>query len=331
MMTTETLQTASAGTHPHLLGDIGGTNARFAWQAQAHAPPTDIATYPCAEHESLLHAIRHYLAEHKHAVPQQCAIGIANPVTRDQVQMTNHHWSFSISGLKRELGLKRLVVLNDFTALALSLPALAAADLHAIGHGVAAPGAALAVLGPGTGLGVSGLVATGHGALAPINGEGGHITLAPGDARESAVVEWLRQRFGHASAERALSGPGLVNLHAATCALAGQASEALGPSEVIERARSGDASCTAALDLFCSFLGSTAGNLALTLGARGGVYIGGGIVPRLIPEVERSAFRERFESKGRFRDYLREIPTFVINTAVSPALIGAARALDLQE
>jgi len=317
-------------SHPRLLGDIGGTNARFAWQAAADAAPSEVATYACAEHASLRTAIGQYLADHHKPRPVACGIGIANPILGDRVQMTNHHWSFSISELQREIGAERLAVVNDFTALALALPALGEGDLRPVGAGSALPDAAMALLGPGTGLGASGLLPVAGGGWAPITGEGGHVTLAPADDRESAVLERLRHRFGHASAERALSGPGLVNLYVAACELARQAVQPLGPAEVIERARSGsDPCCAAALELFCNFLGSVAGNLALTLGARGGVFIGGGIAPRLLPELERSAFRERFEGKGRFRDYLRAIPTRVIDAAVSPALIGASRALDM--
>ena len=317
------------GSHPRLLGDIGGTNARFAWQTHPGATPSDVATYAGAQHDTLLSAIRHYLAEHGKLPPPDCAIGIANPIVGDQMQMTNHHWSFSISELQQQLGLQRLKVINDFTALALSLPALQPADLRAIGRGAALPGAPLAVLGPGTGLGVSGLLPAAHGRYVPINGEGGHVTLSACDDREAAVVDHLRRRFGHASAERALSGPGLVNLYDAACTLAGQPVQAMAPSDVIDHARAGtDPHCASALTLFCNFLGDVAGNLALTLGARGGVYIGGGIAPRLVEEIRRSAFRERFESKGRFRDYLGAIPTLIIDAAISPALVGAARALD---
>lgn len=316
-------------TAHRLLGDIGGTNARFAWQDHPQAPPSDIATYPCAQYESLLQAMRRYLADSGHAVPSLCAIGIANPVTGDQVQMTNHHWSFSISELQRDLGVQRLVVVNDFTALALSLPSLTAADLRPIGGGSAVVGAAMAVLGPGTGLGVSGLLPAGPGRFLPIDGEGGHVTLAASDDREAAVLQRLRQRFGHASAERAVSGPGLVHLHDAVCELADQAPQGLDPAEVIARARAAtDPHCATALELFCGFLGSVAGNLALTLGARGGVYLGGGIAPRIVAELESSSFRQRFEGKGRFRDYLSRIPTCVISSDVSPAFIGASRALD---
>ena len=186
------------------------------------------------------------------------------------------------------------------------------------------------MLGAGTGLGASGLAASPGGHLVPVTGEGRHITLAAQDDHEAAVVQHLRQHFGHVSAERVLSGPGLVNLYQALCALAARKAEHLDAAAVIVHAREGrDPQCATALDLFFNFLGSVAGDLALTLGARGGVYVGGGIVPRLIPELESSSFRDRFESKGRFRDYLRDIPTFVINTKVSPAFMGASRALDM--
>ncbi len=323
----------SAGHFPRLLGDIGGTNARFAWQASTGAPLSDVAVYICDAHHGLQDAIQTYLGAHGKGVPRGCAIAIANPITGDLVQMTNRDWSFSITALQRELGIERLEVINDFTAVALSLPALAAHELRQVGSGAAVLGAPMAVLGPGTGLGVSGLVPVGPGQgtviYAPLSGEGGHVTLSASTEREAAVLQWLHQRFGHASAERALSGPGLVNLYETACALSRQAAGPLAPAEVIELARRGtDPACVAALDLFCSFLGSVAGNLALTLGARGGVYVGGGIAPRLVAEIERSSFRERFESKGRFRGYLASIPTFIIDGGVIPALVGAMRALD---
>lgn len=317
-------------TVPRLLGDIGGTHARFAWQAHAQAPLTDVAVYPCAESASLLMAIRRYLQAQGRGAPPQCAIAIANPVTGDAVRMTNHDWSFSIAELTRELGCERLVVINDFTAQALALPALGPTDLQRVGGGAAVAGEAMAVLGPGTGLGVSGLVPAAGGAYAPIAGEGGHATLASNDEPEARVLQQLHRRYGHVSAERALSGPGLVNLYDGVCALDGAAPEALAPADVMSRAQAAsDARCVLALDLFCRFLGDVAGNLALTLGARGGVFIGGGIVPRLGERFAALPFRSRFDDKGRFRSYLEAVPVWVI-TAPAPALLGAARALDSQ-
>ena len=317
-----------------LLGDIGGTNARFAWQPRGGAPLQDIIALATADHASVGAAIAHYLATIGRSAPPWCAIGIANPITGDHVQMTNSHWSFSISALRAELGFERLRVINDFTALALALPELAPSELRQLGGGAAVPGTAIGLIGPGTGLGVSGLLpGAAPGSWVPLQGEGGHVTLAAASEREAAVLRVLRERFGHASAERAVSGMGLEALHAALTTLdapgnAGNATAALPAAEITARALAGsDARCAEAVSLFCSFLGSVAGNLALTLGARGGVYIGGGIVPRLGALFEGSAFRERFEAKGRFRDYLAQIPVFVIHASVSPALLGAARAL----
>jgi glucokinase len=316
---------------PRLLADIGGTHARLAWQAGRDAPLLDVATYPCAQHDSLQSAIRHYLAQHDRPAPRRCAIGIANPVTGDRVQMTNHHWSFSISELQRSLGFERLVVLNDFTALALSLPSLTAAERRAIGGGAAVPGAPVALVGAGTGLGVSGLLWAGPEQCVPVSGEGGHTTLAAADDQEAAVIGLLRRRFGHASAERALSGQGLVNLYQALCELRDLPCHAEWDAAAVSCAglAGDDAQCTDAIAMFCSLLGTLAGNLALTLGARGGVYVGGGIVPRWGEAVlAHSRFRERFEAKGRFAGYLRDIPTWLIVADTSPALLGAARALD---
>jgi len=319
-----------AVSYPRLVGDIGGTNARFGWIESAQHMPSAIETLPCADFASLVDAVRHYLAALGRARPVWCAIGIANPVVGDHVQMTNHDWSFSISDVKRDLGLDRFLVINDFTALALALPVLAPSDVRQVGPGAPVAGAPLALLGAGTGLGVSGLLpaGSGHGAI-PINGEGGHVTLAAIDEREERVMGILRRRFGHASAERALSGPGIENLHQAVCELAGEMAPAMTAAQITGHAMAGsDARSVEALELFFSFLGTIAGNLALSLGSLGGLYIGGGIVPRLGQAIDASRFRQSFESKGRFRRYMEQIPTYVLQSKVSPALIGAARALD---
>ncbi|HZE91653.1 MAG TPA: glucokinase [Rhizobacter sp.] len=319
----------AAPTFPRWVADIGGTNARFAWQADAQAALSDLATYATADYPTLQDAMRRYLSDQGKTVPPWCAMGIATPIGGDLIQMTNHPWSFSVEGLRRELGLERLLFINDFTALALSLPSLVPSELRQVGSGQAVAGAPLGLIGPGTGLGVSGLLTSAAGRLVPIVGEGGHVTLGGTSSLEDAVIAALRTRFGHVSAERALSGPGLVNLYSALCLVEGTSAKQLTPAEVTQWALAGsDTRCVATVDLFFSLLGTVAGNLAVTLGARGGLYIGGGIVPRLGDWIDRSSFRERFAGKGRFRNYLQALPTYVLLSTTSPALVGALRALD---
>jgi glucokinase len=315
-----------------LLADVGGTNARFAWQDAPDAAIGEVVVLPCAAYASLADAITAYLKQTGHAAPKDCAIAIANPVVGDQVKMTNHHWAFSIAALRAQFGFDQLRVLNDFTALALALPLLRADELHQVGGTSAVPDAAIALIGPGTGLGVSGLLPNGRGGWVPLQGEGGHVTLASRTPREHAVLQWISALHGHASAERAVSGQGLVDVHRALCAIDGAGA----PPAVLDAAgittaalSAGDARALEAVELLCAFLGTAAGNLALTLGALGGVYIGGGIVPRLGDAFARSPFRERFEAKGRFAAYLAPIPAFVIHASQSPALRGAASALEV--
>jgi len=316
---------------PRLLGDVGGTNARWAWQ---HAPGdalSNVRTLAGSDYATIADCVAAYLKAEGLPAPRDVGFGIATAVTGDRVQMTNHPWSFSISALRTALGAARLRVLNDFEALAHAVPALDADQLSPVGAGAAVRDAAVAVIGPGTGLGVSGLVSDGHAGWRVIVGEGGHVTLPAATTREASMLAVMRERFSHVSAERALSGPGLVNLYEAACALDGETAASLEPADVMARAfASGaahDAQCEEAVTTFASLLGNVAGNLALTLGARGGVYIGGGIVPRLGARFAQLPFRKRFVDKGRFRAYLETIPTWVI-TAESPALLGAARALD---
>ena len=320
-----------------LLADIGGTNIRLAWQAAPQGPLMDTRVLPTAEFATLDAALAAYLKDvGLGAAPREAAFGIANPVTGDAVRMTNHSWSFSQRALREAFGFKRLVVINDFTALALALPLLTPVLLHPVGGGTAVPGAAVALLGPGTGLGVSGLVfAPGTDTGVPLSGEGGHVTLAAQTQREFDVLAILQERYGaHVSAERAVCGAGLVDLYHAVRRLEGQpGNEVASPAQVTGLAlEDRDALALQALELFCGFLGSVAGNLALTLGARGGVYIGGGIVPRLGSWFGASSpFRARFEAKGRFAPYLAAIPCWVIDPSATPALHGAARALDIAE
>lgn len=314
-----------------LLADIGGTNARFAWQQGPGEPIEPLATLACRDHADIESAIGAALMQGQRPAPSEAAIAVATAVTQDRISMTNNDWAFSRSALSQALGLRRLRVLNDFAALALALPDLTEPERRRVGGAQAVAGAPIALIGPGTGLGVSGLLPDGRGGWIPVEGEGGHATLAAAvNAREQGVHDWLAQRYGHVSAERAVSGQGLSDLYQALCALDGvTVSEPLSPALVSEQGLRGkDARCREALELFAGMLGALAGNLALTLGARGGVYLGGGIVPRLLGWFETSSFRQRFEAKGRLSGFVRDIPVWVIMADPSPALRGAARALD---
>jgi glucokinase len=310
-----------------LVADIGATNARFGL-LDAAGRLLHTQTLPCTGYATLEDAARAYLeSAQPDAHPVEGAIAIAGPVTGDLLTMTNHPWTFSVKGTRDTLGLDRLVVVNDFTAAAMAIPLLTEADRLQVGDGEAVAGEVIGVIGPGTGLGVSGLVhaAAGWTALA---GEGGHVTMAPVNDREGAVLGQLRQRFSHVSAERVISGQGLVNLYGALSRLGGNEPEPLSPADVGTRGLNGtDPVCVEALEMFCAMLGTVAGNLALTLGARGGIYIAGGIVPRLGSFFTRSAFRERFVEKGRLRDYLGPIPTYAV-THKLPAFLGLKAVLD---
>jgi glucokinase len=302
-----------------LLADIGGTNARFATLVDGAV--TDVRVLEAAGYPTVADAARAYLQSSPHPTPTMAALAIAAPVTGDEIRMTNHTWRFSVSALRDELKLTRLIALNDFTALAMALPHLPKGELQQFGGGAGAPGAAIALIGPGTGLGVSGLIANGDSWL-PLKGEGGHVSLPAFDEREESVINVMRTAFKHVSAERAISGPGLVNLYAALCSIDGVQKRSLQPSDVTEMGLAGsDHHCAEALAMFCGMLGTVTGNLALTLGSFGGVYIGGGIVPRLGDYFVRSAFRERFENKGRYKDYLSKMPVYIIRSPM-PAFYG---------
>ena len=316
---------AEEAPYPRLLGDVGGTGVRFAWIAAAGVPLVPLAAAPGPPAAGLEAAIRAALEANGLASPPSCALGVAAAVTGDRVAMTNRDWTFSVAGLRRSLGVARLLVLNDFAALGHAIDGLQPGEARRVGGGSSIAGANVALLGPGTGLGVGGLLRTAEGTTVLV-GEGGHASLAAGDEREAAVIALLRRRLGHASAESVLSGPGLANLHAAVCALDGRPSEPLDARRIAENAAT-DPSCAETLGLFFAFLGAFAGDLALTLGARGGVYVAGGIVARLGTAIDNSAFRERFEAKGRRRAYLAAISTAVILDTPALALRGADAAL----
>jgi glucokinase len=253
----------------------------------------------------------------------EAVFAMALPVDDDWVHLTNSPWAFSIEETRKALDLERLTVINDFTAQALAIPALTAKERLQIGAGEPVEGEPIGVIGPGTGLGVGGLLWLDDG-WQPVASEGGHVSFAPRDEVDAAVWAQLRPRFGHVSDERVLSGPGLVNLATALAAIEGETLRIKEPREVSRRARAGRCRfCSAALERFSGLLGAAAGDLALTLCARGGVYIGGGLVKRLGSLFDAEQFRESFVAKGRFEDYLSPIPTYLV-TRRDPGLLGAA-------
>ncbi|MEQ8268434.1 MAG: glucokinase [Parvibaculum sp.] len=319
-----------------LVADIGGTNARFALASSRDgdlkiAPPSILQT---ADYASLDLALGHFLEEAGHPRLAGVAACAAGPVTgkgeRAGIAMTNCPWDVTVAALARVSGVVHPRLMNDFEALARSVPALAPEDLHPVESARKGDECApVGIIGAGTGLGVSALLFDGAREIA-MSGEGGHVDLAPSSAREEAVLAHLRSRYDHVSAERVLSGPGLAALHATLSALAGEAGTPLSPVEIATRARAGTCAISVeAVQLFCGWLGAVAGDLALTLGARGGIYIGGGIVPGWLAEApglfDEKLFRARFEAKGRLGPWLSTIPVYVIRRG-DAALLGLARA-----
>lgn len=320
---------------PRFLADIGGTNARLAWQESPDPTLQHAQVLQCHEYPSLAHAINHWRCDHRLPNPVSAAMAVASAVNSDLVQFTNSPWSFSIRELQSQLGLERLVVVNDFTALALGLKFIAPQHLRQIGgvsHTVPFEHEApVALLGAGTGLGVSGLLPDRRGGWTAVSGEGGHVSLSIHDELQYQVWSALQSRFGHVSAERVLSGQGLVNIHDSLIrARTGQwPARILTPAQIttLALAQQDPLACQA-IELFCCWLGAAAGDLALTLGATGGVFIGGGIAPRLANYIPGSGFRRSFEDKGRFAAYLQPLPVWLIDAPISPAMQGVATLLE---
>ncbi len=306
-----------------LVADIGGTNARFAL-ADSTGSLHELRTLGTRQHETLLDAARSYLAQSS-ARPRSACFAVAGPVHDDHVAMTNHTWSFSVSGTRQGLGLEELRVINDFEAIAIALPALAPGELRQIGGGSPVGGRPKVVLGPGTGLGVAQLIDTGTG-FEPIATEGGHASIGPSDAAELRILAALLHSGEDVRRETLLSGPGLERIYRILCAQGGADSGGLHAAQIQAHAVAGsNAICVAALEQFCAFLGTAAGDQALCCGAEGGVYLAGGILPRFGAFLESSRFRQRFEDKGPRHDYMRCIPVFLV-VAPNPGLLGAARA-----
>jgi glucokinase len=302
---------------PRLLADIGATHARFALQT---APGTyrSVRVLKCDDFAGIVPLLRFYLQEHAETRLHHAALALANPVSGDYVRMTNRPWEFSTDAVRRELGLTTLLIVNDFTALAMAIPGLKPDDLMQIGVGKPAPNAVIGVLGPGTGLGVSGVIPTLDG-FVTLGSEGGHVNFAPADEREFAVLQLAWREWKHVSNERLISGPGMEIVYRALAQRNGaqfpQQARTRDSAAIIAGAlEEKDALCIETLECFCGMLGGAAANLAVTLGAFGGIFIGGGIVPRMGEWFKSSPFRARFEAKGRFSDYITDIPTYVITT-----------------
>lgn len=305
-----------------LLADIGGTRSRCALTGGDGAV-SDIRVFDNAEYADPVTLLTGYLdGLPTDRRPAAGLLAVAAPVRGDAVQMINIDWRFSADSLRRALGLERLSLLNDFEALALGLPGFGPNDLLPIGGGTALAERPKAVLGPGTGLGVASLVPAGHdyGWLA-VSGEGGHVTLPAVTPDEDRLIADIRKRYGHCSAERLISGPGLALLHATL-----HGTTAVDAAAIAALADAGDQQAQTTFGIFFELLGTVAANLALTIGAFGGVYIGGGIIPRHAERFVASGFRRRFESKGRYGDYLKSIPTWLI-VAEHPTLSGLATAV----
>jgi glucokinase len=317
-----------------LVGDVGGTNVRFALADTSGPAPriSEADSYRCADFPGLEQAIEHYLAhvDARGARPRSAVVAVAGPVNNGVAELTNGHWRMSNAGL-HAAGFSAARLINDYTALALAVRRLGAEDLGAIGEANGtAEGKTIALVGAGTGLGVAAAVrADGEEVIA--TAEGGHIAFAPVDETEIEILRVLTGVFGRVSLERILSGPGLVSLRWALGRIDGKEVEPVAPEDVVARAMAGsDPLCAQTLDRFCAIYGSAAGDMALVYGALGGVYLGGGIAPRILPWLRKSEFRTRFEAKGRFAGYLAPVPTKVIMHPYA-ALLGAADAVLAQK
>lgn len=313
---------------PRLLADVGGTNARFALET-APGEIGQIRVYPGADYPGIAEVMQQYLKDTQVGRVNHAAIAIANPVDGDHVKMTNHDWSFSIEATRRALGFDTLLVVNDFTALAMAVPGLTDAQRVQVGGGARRQNSVIGLLGPGTGLGVSGLIPADDRWIA-LGSEGGHATFSPFDEREDLVMRFARRKFPHVSFERVCAGQGLELIYRALAERdAVSVAESFSAADVTHRALDGEALALETVNCFCAILGTFAVNIAVTLGALGGIFIGGGIVLKLGELFHKSPFRERFEAKGRFQQYLAGIPTFII-TAEYPAFLGVSAILSEQ-
>ncbi len=318
---------------PYIVADIGGTNARFALVTGKRDQKfiiEHINILSGAQYPSFSDALQTYIDGLTGITAKSACVAIAGPIDGDVIKMTNLNWSFSASDIQKQFNFEHFDVINDFAAVAIATSRLTAEDLIGIRPGLAKPEANKAILGAGTGLGVAGLAHHRAGWL-PIPSEGGHVTLGPATAFEADVIKAGIKRFEYVSAEVFVSGPGLVNLYQCVCDVEGVAARSLEPQDISAAAIDGsDAHCKTTLETFCAFLGSVSGNLVLTYGGKGGVYIAGGIVPRFVDFLKDSAFNNRFSNKGIMSHYLADVPVNLI-AYDQVAFLGAAAWLDQME
>lgn len=282
--------------------------------------PGDERTLRTADFPSVVEAARTYLGDRR---PTVAVFAVNGPVEGDHIRLTNSPWSFSTSEVQAALGLERLTVINDFVAQALAIPQLAEHERRKMGGDEPVPAHPIGVLGPGTGLGVAALLPA-AGSWRPVPSEGGHVSFAPHDELDVAILGRLMRRFDHVSNERMLAGPGLVNVATALAELAGETLPALEPKDVVERARTGTCRfCRETVERYPALLGAAAGDLALTLLTRGGVFIVGGVITHLGELFDARRFRRAFVAKGRFESYLAGIPSYLV-TRADTGLLGAA-------
>lgn len=308
-----------------LIGDIGGTNARFALANQTHPGYQSVVELKCRDYETSSQAIRHYLTEAGVATPDAICLAAAGPLVDHSIKVTNNHWNLSTASLASEFDLDAVRLVNDFAAIAHSIPFIGPEDRMAIG---APPGTDLdnrdfdvAILGPGTGLGVAGLGAR-EGRLFAVTGEGGHVGFAPETERQAELLNVLRARFDRVSAERLVAGSGIENIYSALLELEGREGQSLSAAEIFAAATESDMAGEA-VRLFFEIMGQVAGDLALTLGAFDGVYIAGGIAKRYPEILCDGTFRRAFKAKGRHSHIMERIPTYLI-THAQPGLLGAS-------
>lgn len=309
-----------------LVGDIGGTNARFAlWENGAIRAVQVFAT---ADYTSPEQAIGQYLKDQglaAGAISSVC-LAVAGPVSGDEFRFTNSHWRISQKAFCTTLNVQRLLLINDFTAMALGMTQLQEGEFKTVCEGQAQPRRPAVVIGPGTGLGVGTLLCLENGHYMALPGEGGHVDLPVGNAREAKLRQHIQDEIGHVSAETILSGGGLLRLYQAICAVDDRVAKATSPSQVTELALKGDEVACQTIDQFCRFLGRVAGNNVLTVGGLGGVYIVGGVIPKFIELFLASGFKDSFADKGCMSGYFSNVPVWVV-TAEFSGLIGAGVAL----